>query len=217
MDVSRLFRFRRENGLKTKRGIGAMLLAACLALSACAGHDSREGAPNDVYGRGGWGNPVDPYGPYSPGPYGYYGPYGPYGGWGYSGWWGPPVYPVYWVYPQAEPAPVPGGKARPVRVLRLQERMLDVPEFRLPPVRIAPPPAVGSGGWLRRSPPLTVERSRPEPLRLPSHVPPVPARLAPITPPMVVIPPVRASRPQAEPAVERPPPRRIFRRPGLDE
>ena len=152
MGVSGLFRPWQENGLKIKHGVGGMVLAVCVVLGGCAGlgsHTERaDGYPDDVYGRGGWDDPLDPYGPY-PSPYGrhgYYGPYGPYGGLGYSGWWGPPVYPVYWIYPQAEPAPMAGGKPRQGRVLRLQERALDVPEFRLPPVRIAPPPAVGSGG-----------------------------------------------------------------------
>ena len=225
MGVSGLFRPWQENGLKIKQGV--MVLAACMAFGGCAGLGSRtertDGYPDDVYGRGGWGDPLDPYGPYpSPyGRYGSYGPYGPYGGLGYSGWWGPPVYPVYWIYPQAEPAPMAGPKPRQGRLLRLQERVLDVPEFRLPPVRIAPPPAVGSGGWLRRArppafPPPTPRRG-PQPVRAPSPVVPVPARPAPITPPAVIIPPVRAPRPQAEPTHDGPRPRRIFRRSGPDE
>jgi len=227
MGVSgRLFRLWQENGLKIKHGVWVMVLAVCVALGGCAGLGSRDGRsdgyPDDVYGPGGWGDPLDPYGPYPPyGRYGYYGPYGPYGGWGYSGWWGPPVYPVYWVYPQAEPVGVPDGKPRRGRMLRLQERVLDVPEFRLPPVRVAPPPAVGSGSWLRRSPPPvfpppTAGRGS-EPVRLPSHAVPAPARPAPIAPPAVVVPPVRTPRPQAEPANEGPRPRRIFRRPAPDE
>ncbi len=227
MGVSGLFRPWQENGLKIKHGVGVMALAVCVVLGGCAGLGSRteraDGYPDDVYGRGGWDDPMDPYGPYpSPyGRYGYYGPYGPYRGLGYSGWWGPPVYPVYWIYPQAEPAPMAGPKPRQGRLLRLQERVLDVPEFRLPPARIAPPPAVGSGGWLRQArppafPPPTPGRG-PQPVRAPSPAVPVPARPAPIAPPAVIVPPVRAPRPQAEPSDDGPRPRRMFRRPAPDE
>lgn len=211
--------------MKIKGGIGIMVLAVCVGLGGCAGLGSRDersdGYPDDVYGRGGWGDPLDPYGPYPPySRYGYYGPYGPYGGLGYSGWWGPPVYPVYWIYRQDNPLDVPDGRPRQERMLRLQERVLEVPEFHLPPVRIVPPPAVGSGGGLRRAtpafPPPTPGRAS-RPVRSPSHAVPVPARPAPIAPPAVIVPPVRAPRPQVEPAIERPPPRRIFRRPAPDE
>lgn len=195
-----------------------MVLAVCVGLGGCAGLGSRDersdGYPDNVYGRGGWGDPLDPYGPYPPyGRYGYYGPYGsygPYGGLGYSGWWGPPVYPVYWLYPREESAPMDGAKSRPGRMKRLQEDMLDLPEIRVPPVRIAPQPALGSGGWWRRSPPPSGRA--PQPVRLPPRAAP-----APITPPAVIVPPVRAPRPQAQPAHEGPRPRRIFRRSAPDE
>jgi hypothetical protein len=226
MGVSGLFRPGQENRLKIKHGV--MVLAVCVVLGGCAGLGSRtervDGYPDDVYyGGGGWSDPLDPYGPYPHpyGRYGYYGPYGPYGGLGYSGWWWPPVYPVYRIYPQAESAPVAGAKPRQGRLLRLQKRMLDMPEFRLPPVRIAPPAAGGSGGGLRRAPPPAfpppTPRRGPQPVRPPSPVLPAPARPAPIAPPPVMVPPVRAPRPQAEPTNEGPRPRRIFRRPAPDK